>query len=285
MFAWFAIVCSGSGCCGTMVLLISMIQGILVLTLCSSGLVDVLFIIPNFCICYQIGLGTFFFIKGSGAVSGFMNFLPLMSLVLVVYCYSAGKPATSINPRSYFRSLSSYSRKALEECFRSPPIALIWPTVLCDRDDEMFSPGSLNESIYLGTRSITILFTRPLLCIKPFWSLPTWVWGYLYLFMFIPGVGSINWVLSAELFDDRSRGVGLSTTALLSYIILFITTKYFPLLILVAGPAATYWIFAVNCSVVCLFISYFVPETKGKTFAEIQSELGGKECKEEGNYL
>lgn len=42
---------------------------------------------------FQIGLGTFFKVSESSdyVVSGFMNYLPLISVILVIYFYSAGE--------------------------------------------------------------------------------------------------------------------------------------------------------------------------------------------------
>ena len=36
------------------------------------------------------------------------------------------------------------------------------------------------------------------------------------------------------------------------------------------GPAATFWMYAVACVAAFLFISFFIPETKGKTLEEIE---------------
>ncbi|KAJ0170729.1 hypothetical protein K1T71_013501 [Dendrolimus kikuchii] len=99
----------------------------------------------------------------------------------------------------------------------------------------------------------------------------------LIVFGYSAGVGSLNWILCAELFDDAFRGVGLSLSGIISYISLFTITKYFSALTLAIGPSYTYWLFSVNCVILCVFIGVVVPETKGKTFSEIQRALGAKD--------
>ncbi|KAH9634900.1 hypothetical protein HF086_017199 [Spodoptera exigua] len=127
----------------------------------------------------MFGLGLFFKLKESGPVDGFMNYVPLISLILVVFCYSAG-------------------------------------------------------------------------------------------------IGSLMWVLNAELFDGPSRGIGMSVSLVMTTLFLFLLTKYFAIVSLSIGPAITYWIFSVNCVLLCVFIMVCIPETKGRTFAEIQDILRGK---------
>lgn len=105
----------------------------------------------------------------------------------------------------------------------------------------------------------------------------------LIVFGYSAGVGSLNWILCAELFDDAYRGIGLSLSGIISYISLFCVTKYFSALTVTIGPASTYWLFSLNCVILCVFIASVVPETKGKTFAEIQKALGAKERVKEEN--
>lgn len=64
-----------------------------------------------------------------------------------------------------------------------------------------------------------------------------------------------------------------------SNIFLFLTSRYFAQVTVAIGPAITYWIFSMNSLILCLFITFFIPETKGKTFAEIQDLLAKKRVK------
>ncbi|XP_063834434.1 facilitated trehalose transporter Tret1-like [Ostrinia nubilalis] len=101
----------------------------------------------------------------------------------------------------------------------------------------------------------------------------------LVVFCFSAGIGSLIWALTAELFDGPARAYGLCISSIMSIMFVFLTTKYFAMVSTALGPPTTYWLFSVNCVIFCIFIVFCVPETKGKTFSEIQEELGAKKKK------
>lgn len=94
------------------------------------------------------------------------------------------------------------------------------------------------------------------------------------LLIFFPGLGSLMFPLIAELFDGRSRALGMFFGVVSVFVATFILTLSFTSLANAIGAAYTYWFFGVNCLIFFVFIVLFVPETKGKTFAEIQVLLG-----------
>ncbi|XP_068625677.1 facilitated trehalose transporter Tret1-like isoform X2 [Battus philenor] len=98
----------------------------------------------------------------------------------------------------------------------------------------------------------------------------------LVVYSYSAGIGSLMWVLIAELFDGPARAIGVTTSLMVTTIFIFITTKYFSFLTLSIGPAITYWMFSGMCILTCIFIYFCVPETKGKSFSEIQTELRGE---------
>ncbi|PZC74815.1 hypothetical protein B5X24_HaOG207128 [Helicoverpa armigera] len=98
----------------------------------------------------------------------------------------------------------------------------------------------------------------------------------LVVFCFSAGIGSILWTVVAELFDGPARAIGTTTSIGVATLFLFFCTKYFAFVTNAIGPANTYWIFSGNCIINALFVLFFIPETKGKTFVEIQEELGKK---------
>ncbi|XP_063366181.1 facilitated trehalose transporter Tret1-like [Cydia amplana] len=96
----------------------------------------------------------------------------------------------------------------------------------------------------------------------------------IVVFCYSGGLGSLIWVVIAELFDDRSRGIGMATTLLLGTMPSFLMMRYFAPLTNMFGPAPVFWAFAVSSAVLATFVAFRLPETKGKSFAEIQQELG-----------
>ncbi|XP_059045578.1 facilitated trehalose transporter Tret1-like [Achroia grisella] len=98
----------------------------------------------------------------------------------------------------------------------------------------------------------------------------------LVVYCYSAGPGSVNWPLCSELFDGPSRAIGLTVSGIIGSLTLFMTLKYFAFVTTAIGAPATYWMFSVNCILLCIFILFCIPETKGRSFAEIQVLLGQK---------
>ncbi|XP_068625496.1 facilitated trehalose transporter Tret1-like [Battus philenor] len=98
----------------------------------------------------------------------------------------------------------------------------------------------------------------------------------LVVYCYNAGVGSLLLVVTAELFDGPARAFGVSITLAVNTTMIFLTTKYFPMLLSKVGPAITYWSFGGVCILMCLFIMFCLPETKGKSFVEIQGVFSKK---------
>ena len=54
----------------------------------------------------------------------------------------------------------------------------------------------------------------------------------------------------------------------------FLLTKTFDGMIYTMTAAGTFWMFAAFCFVGVIFAAFFLPETKGKTYSEIQDFFG-----------
>lgn len=80
--------------------------------------------------------------------------------------------------------------------------------------------------------------------------------------------------MASELFDGPTRTLGVTIGYLNLTVVVFALSKFFPLILNYFGPALTYWLFSVGCFFKCLFVIFFIPETKGKSFSEIQAALG-----------
>jgi SP family arabinose:H+ symporter-like MFS transporter len=83
----------------------------------------------------------------------------------------------------------------------------------------------------------------------------------------------VTWVVIAEIFPNRIRGVGMSLAVSSLWIASFILTYTFPLLNHSLGPAVTFWIYSSICVLGFVFIHFRLPETKGKTLEEIEQAL------------
>ncbi|XP_013188090.2 facilitated trehalose transporter Tret1 [Amyelois transitella] len=96
----------------------------------------------------------------------------------------------------------------------------------------------------------------------------------LIVFCYSSGIASILWVLVSEVFEGRTRATGTSFAILVATSAGFLITKSTPFLTGSIGYAMTYWGFGVICILFCLFTAFVIPETKGRSFAEIQEILG-----------
>ncbi len=59
----------------------------------------------------------------------------------------------------------------------------------------------------------------------------------------------------------------------ISWACAFIVVQLYPIMEASIGTGIAFGIFAFLMLVACLFIAFFIPETKGKTLEEIQHEL------------
>ncbi|KAM3956448.1 facilitated trehalose transporter Tret1 [Aphomia sociella] len=97
------------------------------------------------------------------------------------------------------------------------------------------------------------------------------------LFMLLVGFNNLGipWVLLSEVFSFRSRGIASSFAAAYSYIIFFLATKTnynMESLFHISGTFAIYASFGIVGTV---FLYFFLPETEGKSLAEIEAFFKG----------
>jgi MFS transporter, SP family, xylose:H+ symportor len=90
----------------------------------------------------------------------------------------------------------------------------------------------------------------------------------------------VTWVLISEIFPNRIRGVAVSLAVAALWTACFVLTFTFPMLQHWLGAAGTFWLYGVICLVGFLFVLLRVPETKGKTLEEIESEITGSSYNE-----
>ncbi|XP_030554153.1 facilitated trehalose transporter Tret1-2 homolog [Drosophila novamexicana] len=96
----------------------------------------------------------------------------------------------------------------------------------------------------------------------------------LFMVGFSLGFGPVPWVVMAELFAEDVKPVCGAIVGTSSWLFAFAVTKLFPLVLDQFGPVVTFWVFTVFSILACIFVAFFVPETKGKTIDEIQGILG-----------
>ncbi len=95
----------------------------------------------------------------------------------------------------------------------------------------------------------------------------------LYIASFAVSFGPILWVMLPEIFPLKARGTGTGVSALSNWGANFVVAQAFLPLIALIGESVVFWILAGICIVAALFIQFLVPETKGRSLEQIESDL------------
>ncbi|XP_047525558.1 facilitated trehalose transporter Tret1 isoform X1 [Pieris napi] len=95
------------------------------------------------------------------------------------------------------------------------------------------------------------------------------------------GLGPLPWAVMSELFPIEVKAAASPIATAFCWVMSFLVTRYFPTISSSLGMFVGFWIFGV-CSVFAFFFTLFVvPETKGKSFQEIQEMLGAGKQRQE----
>ncbi|MDE6649106.1 MAG: sugar porter family MFS transporter [Muribaculaceae bacterium] len=86
-------------------------------------------------------------------------------------------------------------------------------------------------------------------------------------------LGPVTWVLLAEIFPNKIRGVAMAVCTFALWTGCFTLTYSFPLLNASLGSYGTFWLYSAICLAGFLYFGRKLPETKGKTLEEIEKEL------------
>nr|XP_023011502.1 facilitated trehalose transporter Tret1-like [Leptinotarsa decemlineata] len=101
-----------------------------------------------------------------------------------------------------------------------------------------------------------------------------------YIVFFNLGICSVPWTLTSELFPNNVKQIASSTITSFCWVTSFTTTKTFNDMNQWIGKSGTFWVFAVSCLCCAIFSIFYVPETKGKSFSEIQNMLQSVKIRE-----
>ncbi|MBX0296888.1 sugar porter family MFS transporter [Haloarcula nitratireducens] len=85
-------------------------------------------------------------------------------------------------------------------------------------------------------------------------------------------IGSIYWLMSSEIFPLNIRGTAIGVCTVILWLGNFAVAQLFPMLFDI-GPAIAFWTFAAVAVIGVVFTYSLVPETKGRSLEEIESDL------------
>ena len=92
-----------------------------------------------------------------------------------------------------------------------------------------------------------------------------------YIICFAMSLGPIGWILVSEVFPLRIRGIAMSVCTVSNFAFNFFVVGSFPVLLHRIGGAWTFWVFGIVSILCIIFVYFFVPETKGISLEEIES--------------
>ena len=95
-----------------------------------------------------------------------------------------------------------------------------------------------------------------------------------YIGFFAASLAPVMWVVTSEIYPSRIRGTAMSLSTGISWLCTFLTVQFFPWIFNHLGGAVAFGIFAAFSVIAFVFIGVWIPETKGKSLEEIESELG-----------
>jgi sugar porter (SP) family MFS transporter len=95
----------------------------------------------------------------------------------------------------------------------------------------------------------------------------------IYIAGYCVSVGSLFWLMIAEIFPLSIRGLGMSLTTAIQWGANFLVSMTFLTIITAVGPANTFWLYGSMCVLCFAFVYYLVPETKGVSLEQIEQNL------------
>ncbi len=90
------------------------------------------------------------------------------------------------------------------------------------------------------------------------------------------GWGAVVWVMMAEIFPLKVRGIGMATGSTVLWAATFAITFLFPVMSDHLGLAGSSFIFAAVSVVLFVLVRRYVPETKGRSLEQIELDLRGR---------
>ena len=91
-----------------------------------------------------------------------------------------------------------------------------------------------------------------------------------YIAFFAISLGPLAFVVIAEIFSNRNRGMAMSVCIFFLWASVYAVSQSFPMLLASIGSAFTFWIYMLMSVFAFLFVYKLIPETKGKSLEEIE---------------
>lgn len=91
-----------------------------------------------------------------------------------------------------------------------------------------------------------------------------------YISFFAISLGPLAFVVIAEIFSNRNRGMAMSVCIFFLWASVYAVSQSFPMLLASIGSSLTFWVYMLMSVFAFLFVYKLIPETKGKSLEEIE---------------
>ncbi|CAH0581176.1 unnamed protein product [Chrysodeixis includens] len=141
------------------------------------------------------------------------------------------------------------------------PLLLVSAAVMCA------SMAAMGASFYFQLRDAAWLGYLPIISLV------------VFMLGFSLGFGGLPFLLLGELFPAQYRSQLSAMASAVNLMSMFSVIKSYHALDHVLTSAGTFWMYSCFCAIAFFFVLFMVPETKGKSLAEIEEHFRGKKPK------
>jgi hypothetical protein len=107
---------------------------------------------------------------------------------------------------------------------------------------------------------------------------------YLFIFFYKPSWGAGVWMWTSEVFSANVRTQAVGMASQCQNVANTIFQQFFPTFLAKTGLKCLFFFFAVNI-LLCVFVFFFVPETKGISLEHMDTVFGGADHTEKGAQM
>ncbi|KAF6207877.1 hypothetical protein GE061_016326 [Apolygus lucorum] len=98
----------------------------------------------------------------------------------------------------------------------------------------------------------------------------------LYILTSTLGFLTLPWAMIGEVFPSQVRGVAGGITTCMTYTISFFAVKLYPAMVSSLDKHGVFYFYGTMALLGTIFVFFFLPETQGKTLAQIEEHFAGK---------
>jgi SP family galactose:H+ symporter-like MFS transporter len=103
------------------------------------------------------------------------------------------------------------------------------------------------------------------------WGIWVLVILLIYIGCYSLSISPLFWLMTAELFPNRLRGIGASSATVANWSANLLITLTFLTAVDALGKSAVFWIYAGFAAVGIVFVRFCVPETKGRSLEDVDA--------------